>query len=317
MEESVLFAALDRAMALTAKDEFWRLAPVPAREASGNITHALDDLKQLRAGISPDYSSRWLALFYLTRYQAGHIRLARRMIGELDEKREGDGLLGPDKDCLVVVDFGCGTLATLFAVAWAVAEDIERGVELKPVRVGCYDKSRVMLDLGVTLWKTFKSEIKNELGLGSLHRVAATIRAECTYAEPTFSREKLRVGQDRWLTGLHTVYSSAWEDTQRSLSNLAESFQPDVGLLSCYEHHDSIRSLQRASPFMGGGGSPFSADAFNRFESRMTFDPDHSLCEITKWQHWIREKCAISHSYLNGPVKTWCARSYCLTYLKQ
>ena len=90
-------------------------------------------------------------MFYLTRYQAGHIRLARRMIAELDEKREGDGLLGPDKDCLVVVDFGCGTLATLFAVAWAVAEDIERGVELKPVRVGCYDKSRVMLDLGVTL----------------------------------------------------------------------------------------------------------------------------------------------------------------------
>ena len=169
MDQQAFFAAIDQTIKKVAESEFLRLSTgITTEESSEKVRTALDALGGLRHGNPPDYNDPWVALFYLTWYQPGQILLSRRLIDHISRIKGNRQLTINDSRSLQVVDFGCGVLAMRFAIAWASAEAIENGQDIKSIRIISLDPGIAMVELGVRLWKEFLLEIRNDSRLRSL-----------------------------------------------------------------------------------------------------------------------------------------------------
>ena len=61
--------------------------------------------------------------------------------------RKDEWPLSIGEDCLQVFDFGCGSLAMQFAVAWTASDAIEAGKPARYVEVDSYDASPIIMNL--------------------------------------------------------------------------------------------------------------------------------------------------------------------------
>ena len=140
MDHKAVKDALDKAIAIVAGEEYKRLSHgLSLHEKANRVEGALKELEKLQYGKIPDYSDKWVALFYLTWYQPSHINLAYSIIKESGE---------PLNDRLHIVDFGCGALAMQFGVALSMSEAIEEGQSFSKLRIDSIDTSKPMIDIG-------------------------------------------------------------------------------------------------------------------------------------------------------------------------
>ena len=303
MDKQAFFAAVDRAIRNVAESEFRRLAAGMGPEVwYQNVHEALRALDRLRQGIQPNYDDDWVALFYLTWYQASQINLARLMIERLNQRTGNNGLVSNDARSLHVVDFGCGALAMQLAVAWAAAEALENGANVESIRIESYDTSLPMIRLGIQLWREFKLEISRDTRLRTLSDVSEEV-IRSRYAKP---REGLlfehpRPETERWLCAFHTVYDDNLEEVKESLSQLTIDLDPTNGILSCHDDNKS-RSLL-------GQASPFDSSKCDGLEEPLTSRIEDLLPEVTLWRRSLNRYLGSAgsvarHRYLDGDV-TW------------
>ena len=299
MDRSAFFDAIDRAMVKAADAAFKILSKGKAKsEVAARVDEVLIALDLLSDGISPDYSNPWVAPFYLTWYQPGHIVLASRLIRQSNETRGGNAILGPGYNSLRVVDFGCGTVPMQFALAWAGATAIEEAVSLDRINVESFDIAEPMVRMGRSAWNHFKLEIKHEPDLKPLVGVSDEIIVPryCKRKEglPVQEREP---GQERWLTAMHAVYQKTLPSTKESFEGIAAQFDPHATLLTC--HQDSTSEQQLSNFFPGGGDQYIPPDSPSGTPFEM----------VTEWRRKIKKDWSIEHSYLNGTVTTRCDAS--------
>ena len=283
MDQQLLFAAIDRAIRNVADAEFRRLAAEMGPEAwHQNVHNALESLGKLQQGTPPDYNDDWVALFYLTWYQASQINLAHSLIEEMNRSRKCNNFIANDTPSLHVVDFGCGALAMQFAIAWAAAEALENGANIESIRVGSCDVAIPMIRLGQQLWREFKQEISRYESLRTLSDVCEeVIRPRYGKPESGILFNAHRVDEERWLSAIHTVYENNVEELRESLYQLAQDITPANGILSCHNDSNSKQLLRKAAPFLYG---------FSCYGKSIRSQIDDWLPEVTQWRLSLLER---------------------------
>ena len=308
MDRTSFFDAIDRAMGRVAQEEFEVLSEGKAQGyVAQKVSNVMEDLKRLNRGISPEYADRWLALFYLTWYQPGHIALGRELVKSLNEDRESNGVTLVGNRNLSVVDFGCGTLAMQFALLWAVSEALENGAEIESVQVVSYDPADPMIEIGRRLWKETALEIarKEDLNLVS-HCIRKVIKPHYHSMPPQGTAGE---HDEQWLSALHTIYGSNLNEARAGLKQMALHLNPDAGLLSSH-HNETPRSLLRQA-------APFDVDEYKKHSCPMLLPAIDSLPIVTKWRADIKEEWSIDHEYLDlYPVTSRCD-AYGLIYARR
>ena len=212
---------LDEWMSSLGKVTFDQLKSTSGSPAQ-DTNRAFQNLAELIDGAMPDYNNKWVALFYNLWYQPKQINVAYRSINSVRISRaNGNGTL-VSKGNMRFIDFGCGSLATQFGVALAIADALERGEKVSYVRIDSTDSSREMIDLGTALWNVVEvwAKIQSELNvLGT----ACELMDWHTYTSRTvdefingLSREE---NADVWLSALHIVYPESTEGIPRRWSD--------------------------------------------------------------------------------------------------
>ena len=142
---------IDCAIAEVAEQEFRRLTrALSEEEIVGHVHRALDELRKLGEGGTPAYDCEWVALFYLTWYQARHINLVYSLLDDRSVEL-------PRR--LHVVDLGCGAMAVQFALAIFAATSDQGGTRISLTSI---DNSRPMIAIGVELWDCFRKMIREK-----------------------------------------------------------------------------------------------------------------------------------------------------------
>ena len=314
MNQSKLFSVLDTVSVKVAEAELERLRRDLADEqVVTKVRHALTELEKLQHSECPDYNDPWVALCYLTWFHPGHIRLSRHLFNQLAEGKGSAPLDQEQGRQLHVVDFGCGTLATLFGLTWCIAEALEAGSTVYPVRVSCFDTSAPMLDLGVKLWQQFKREVKEEPSLTLVVEATESLLKPNRLHDLTTLKENPQ--EVYLLAALHTVYKIDSDMTgcqsnvvKESLNNIFENLEPAYGLLTCRCHPIPISLLRDVTPFN-------STDYFAEYDV-VNLPSNETLPGITGWRQHINEEFSIDHGYLVGDVKWECRPAYALRYTR-
>ena len=299
---------VDRAVAEVAEHEFRRLTRALSEdEIVDHVHRALEELRKLRGGGTPAYDCEWVALFYLTWYQARHINLVYSLLDQRSVRL-------PRR--LHVVDLGCGALAVQFALAIFAATRDQARTRMSLIGI---DNSQPMIAIGVELWNRFKKMIRKEAGgFRTLDQVTSAIskeyrtfdsldgyrrsldefiRAEvdCRAAEdrsnwpPYLVRQRaIRAAWDRlpahttyWLTSIHAVYHLP--DELRAGCNLLKP----KGVL-----------LTADGPRFGDVASIYSFR-----EAEVEAKRHGCLLHTTRWRRELNGRLRQRHSYLDRPVE--------------
>lgn len=203
---------LDHAIAEVVEAEYDRLTDGMTREdRTASVDRGLRSLTRLQQGTPPDYSSEWVALFYLCWYQPRQIHLAYAALR---------GLLEQNRLPKHVVDYGCGALAVQFALAIVLAEDEEAfnaGLAVHGV-----DPNLPMVDIGKKLWgrllDVLWSRIDEDpffLSLGlALESMAdvCSCHASVSEAFDHLKTARASASDDCWITAMHATYASNMEE---------------------------------------------------------------------------------------------------------
>ncbi|MYA62800.1 MAG: hypothetical protein F4X94_09540 [Dehalococcoidia bacterium] len=139
MDQQEVTKALSNAIVEEAQREFERLsAGMGTRDIAYSVENALRELRRLSSSEMPQYDDRWVALFYLTWYQPRQINTVYRMLrGYLIR----EDIVGSE---LLIVDFGCGALATQFGVALAFADLAQLRKPIPRINILLMDSSCIL-----------------------------------------------------------------------------------------------------------------------------------------------------------------------------
>ena len=246
MDKRAVMDALDEAIVNVAKEELNRLrGELSPHAITRNIANALRSLESLQQGHQPDYDDPWVALFYLLWYQPKQINLTYSMIKATADRHPPKGIPLNDSGKLLVVDFGCGSLAMQFGIMLAVADAFERGQFVSSIHIDSFDTSQAMISLGEAVWDEFKMILASD---GRLDAVSLSFDAittsTTTDTEPQVER---RVDEDCWLSAVHVVYDSNKEVVQNRLEEFKDQLNPDMGFITTFS--DKVRLARLVSPF--------------------------------------------------------------------
>ena len=163
--------AFDEAIAKVAEDQWSILTdslkePCARTRAAEAVYESLCSLDQLSKDMIPRYNN-WDALFYLTWYQPRQINLVYSLLSKVGTSKSSDETISLKLDLFVsgygsvrIIDFGCGCLATMFAVALAATDTNELGEEVPEIVIDCIDTSQEMMDIGIKTWTLFRDTIR-------------------------------------------------------------------------------------------------------------------------------------------------------------
>lgn len=291
--QQYLFTVLDQVITEVARAELERLRlseGLRDEEVPSKIRGALGELDRLQQGKLPDYHDPWVALFYLTWYQPGHILLGRQLIKLLESKGQGLG-----NGNIHIVDFGCGALAMQFALAWATAQAIEDGADMAPITIVSYDTSSPMIKLGISLWNQLKASVREERSLSDLSIVIDRVIQPQYLGSPP--NKLIPTVKERWLVAMHTFYKETSDETSESLKGVTSRYNPSVCLFSCNKSFQS--TLDDA----------ISVDSEN-YEGHESIEKPETtavLDQVTRWRGHVADQSHLVNSprrRLENPV-TW------------
>ncbi len=299
--------ALDLALTDVAESEFNRLSRgLNASSLVAKIHGSLEALRKLREGQPPDYRDPWVALLYLTWYQAGQIQLAYSQIKSLCNCRPTNGLTVDHNTPLRIVDFGCGTRAMQFALAWVAAENMEAGHSIPVIYIYGHDSSTEMVSLGDLVWRRFNTELGNREEFNHLGNFLGAIR-------PRSDLNDLLSGPggrgERWFGAMHVVYESNTSAIRAGLARFLRDFDPDVAFVSSHSDQGSKSRLVSICPYGEDKYGSFSTE----FRSEITLD----LPRITAWRRQLNARISNTHRFLDSQVDWAFRESFGLTYIKR
>ncbi len=260
---------LDQALVRVAQQEFDRLSRGHSQpELRKRVSEGLGSLGGLAFGTPADYDDPWVALLYLTWYFPRQVRLAADISASMfDSRRDGS-------QPLWILDYGCGTLATLFGLSLAR----DRRADRPPIGVLAIDPSEQMRRLGLVVWRTSPELVDN--------RILCAPRKEDfmkrLWSQPTYSTET-------WFIAMHAIY----EENQERLSSIVDEFQqkysPTEMVLTCNSQHE--KRARKALP---------GATSLSMRDRRV-----HVLPRITKWRKDLGDQLkATPRDYLERTVDT-------------
>ena len=297
---------LDLSITAVANREYNRLSNgKQPEEICPKVHRALDSLGEpLRQGNPPDYKDRWVALCYLTWHQPGHIQLGRLLLEEIRRNRRDEWPLSIEKNCLQVYDFGCGSLAMQFAVAWAASDVIEAGKPMRYIEVNSYDASPTIINLGISLWREFTSRVRQDSRLRNLSQALDLIKVN--YGMPGHPIDFVSRGGERILSALHTAYRDNIGNIKPLIERTKEVVDPTLGLFSGHANwlqHDLLEQV-----------SPFDSGSYRAHQPSLTSIHNRVLPEITKWRRELNRTLLRQHPFLNGNVSLKFEKAWGWTY---
>ncbi len=272
---------IDRAIAKVAEREFRRLSRgLSDEEVARTVRIALDEVAKTGKCRTPNYDCEWVALFYLTWFQARQINLVYSLLDQMQVELPRD---------LHVVDLGCGTLGVQFALAAFAATRDQAGTRISLTGM---DISRPMIAIGVELWDCFTDMIRKEAHGSLLDRVTTTMSTKIMATDPTTVRtfcpeRDHRPATDRWLTSIHSAYHLP----QDLLPVLSDRWKPEGILLTAHSRRasDLARVVKDMSYQFGG----------------MKVRPRKEGClrQTTKWRHQLCRRLRLRHPLLKSAVE--------------
>lgn len=228
--------AVDQALVVASK----RLLPDIARaecDLADEIRYGLDELRKLPRGESPDYDNPSVALCYSHKYHAEQTNLAYFVYSNLFETTSWLENRAQDED-LIVIDFGSGTRAGSFGLAFALAElmpNIAQPDSLNVV-VAPYDVSE-MNHCGHVLWDSLVKVCSERTSLHSLETATQAIhhvtQAPNVGDAPTWGHVGSVLNEigtfscTTWLTAFHAFYEDGARLAQSALVDLHGQFKFD------------------------------------------------------------------------------------------
>ena len=272
---------IDRAIAEVAEQEFRRLRRgMSNEEVVRNVCGALTEVAKTGECGRPNYHCEWVALFYLTWFQARQINLVYSLLDQMRVDLPRD---------LSVVDLGCGTLGVQFALAVFAATS-----DQAPTRISMtgLDTSRPMIATGVELWDCFRKMVREKASGSQLDQVTTTMSTKIMATDPTTVRTFCpeadhRPAADRWLTSIHSAYHLP----QDLLPVLSDRWKPEGILLTAHNRRasDLDRVVKDMSYQFGG----------------MKVRPRNEGClrQTTKWRHQLCRRLRLRHPLLKSAVE--------------
>ena len=167
-------------------------------EIDRSISAGLSMLRNLQSGIRPDYNHLWLPLLHASWYHLRHVNflqpeLTRRL------KRYANS------NEIRVMDFGCGTMPVMWAIALVLA-DPENQLTHHKVVVQNYDTSERMKVMGHEMRKKLREILaRNNNSVGSKRLYGAIRRITEVKLE---SAADLSNSDAHLLTAIHCIYDN-------------------------------------------------------------------------------------------------------------
>lgn len=307
MDKEVLTTALDNAMWKVADKVFKDLsAGMSAETLTQNVWEALNALGNLQKGNPPDYDDPWVALFYMTWYQPKQIQLVHFLMETLNQMTS----LTSRYSRLRLIDFGCGTFATKFAVAWLIGDMLENRNAPTTVAVDCYDPSRRMIELGNLLWRQFCNEIRDYPQLKSLNDATKMVKSRTfTSLGHLLSSQDDGTDELQWLSAIHAVYEENSLEVSDNLLKIMTRSEPECGILSVHNDRYQSNLLEQVSPF--------GINTYEVNQLQPVSGIPHILHHITQWRHNVNLRLTQRHSYLGRNVTWSFANALGLVYTKK
>ena len=152
---------LNHAPERLSKSDQERLVPKANIEIGQSISKALSMFRNFKSGAKPIYDHPWVPLLHASWYHLGHVNflqteLARRL------KRHAKS-----NEVIRVVDFGCGTMPVMWAIALVLA-DPDNGMTQQKVHIYNHDTSQAMWALGDMMWKKLEEIIPVQVDEGRI-----------------------------------------------------------------------------------------------------------------------------------------------------
>lgn len=218
---------------------------IERNERIETVCNALRALADLAQGSHPNYNNPMTALLYTSWYQPKQINLVYSTINEIFTLRKESRLILSNNNHLDVTDFGCGALATQFAIAFAVADALDRNDPVSSVHVNSYDTSKTMILLGKKIWRCFQIEADRDPKLETLSKAMRVIKYRASTAKTVWLR-KSSAG-DTWLSAIHAVYGNNTGTVRNQLAEISKDKNPDVGIITSFS--SKLQLVFGVSPF--------------------------------------------------------------------
>lgn len=205
---------LDRSIADVADGEYRRLKRLSGSRYHHDVREALRQLGGLKGGDPPKYDDPWVALFYLTWYQPRQINLAaslaRQYLPHCERPRN-------------IIDVGCGSFATLFGVAIAIADSQYSTSSPDPIGYYGIDSANHMRRIGIRLLYRFRDLVEeaSRSDLVYANKLDVLFSVLDSFFPFVTGSNKQHDGEDVfWLSALHAVYKSNSGELARKMQDL-------------------------------------------------------------------------------------------------
>lgn len=269
---STVVALLDRVIANTAQNHFNKISEgLPNPTIADNHEKALKEQDKLSAGMEkPIYDDDWFALHYLLYYQPKQINLAYHAIKWMPTDKQ----IGINAR-LNIFDFACGSLATQFGLAIAMADIIDCGGDIDHVLIENVDSAPAMVKLGETMWKAFKEEA---LELGHPLNEAVEKIEHIPYSGVEADNRLIPLTDTSYtpyFTMLHGIYDDGLDLVKERVNAWFLQLNPNIGIITSQD---------------------FKKDQLNKLSSNLT--------EVSHLQTANRA----SREQNNYPSEFWCGK---------
>ena len=300
---------IDRAVAEVAEQEFRRLRRgLSDEDIVRNVRRALGEVAKTGDCGKPNYECEWVALFYLTWFQARHINLVYSLLAQR-------GIKFPQR--LHVVDWGCGAMAVQFAVAVYAATSDQAETRLSLTGI---DNSRPMIAIGAKLWDRFSKMIREEAG-GSptleIHRLDGVTKTLSTrmVTDPAMRTEvselicpdaARRAATDRsnWPPYFVTAWDHLTVDCTHWLTSVHAAYHLPQELREACHRWNLHGILLTAHKCRAPGLDSVVKDMSYQFGGiKVQPRNEGRLRQTTKWRHQLRRRLRRRHPLLDRAVE--------------
>ena len=265
-DKRAILNAIDEAITTVARERLLQLAgdmqsSKSLTETAQKIESSLHSLTRLQSKSIPDYDD-WDALFYLTWYQPRQINLAYSVLTGIRSNLEFANKplwirdVSPiENGKFYFIDFGCGCLATMFAVSIAAADSIAYGNRVSRIVIECIDNSSAMIDLGEKTWGRFVSFMKEMYPKHPICRIFDGLIRYNTHTEVNlYDLETLPENTPCYLTAFHCAYEDNLDQIRSDLGSLVVQYNPDGVVLTTQAFKNESRILRHCLPPTALGG---------------------------------------------------------------
>ena len=232
---------LDQVIAETAKTHFAKISKgLSDSSIASKHEAALKEQDKLSEGMEkPNYDDEWFALHYLLYYQPKQINLAYHAIKWMPTDKQIN-----TNTRLNIFDFACGSLATQFGLAIAMADIIDCGGDINHALIQCVDSAPAMVELGKTMWKEFK---EGALELGPPLSVTVEKIDYIDYAGPEADNQLLPLTDTSYtpyFTMLHGIYNDDLEFVKERVNAWFLQLSPSLGIITSQDFKkDQLNNL--------------------------------------------------------------------------